>query len=128
MDSRVPGFYGLSADERLAELVDRCDLSADARDALEGDTGLETAERLSENVVSTIAYPLSVATNFLINGRDRFVPMATEESSVVAAAAHGAKLARERGGFETSVTGPYAIGQIQVVDVDDPYAATLWVL
>lgn len=128
MDSRIQGFYERSAEERLEELTDRLDLSADAREVLAGSARLETGQRLSENVVSTIEYPLSVATNFRIDGRDRFVPMATEESSVVAAAAHGAKLARERGGFTTSVTGPYAIGQIQLVDLEDPTAAKLRVL
>ncbi|WP_439026945.1 hydroxymethylglutaryl-CoA reductase, degradative [Haloarchaeobius sp. DT45] len=128
MDSRIPGFYELPPSERLDVLADRCDLSAAARDALESTSDLATADQLSENVFSTIGYPLSVATNFRIDGTDRLIPMATEESSVVAAAAHGAKLARERGGFSTSVTGPYMVGQIQVTDVDDPHAAKARVL
>ncbi len=125
MDSRIPGFYERSPDERLAAVVDRCDLSADATAALRSadESGLAVADRLSENVVSTTAYPLSVATNFVVDGADRLVPMTTEESSVVAAAAHGAKMARETGGFTTAVGDQLMIGQVQAVDVADPHAA-----
>jgi len=127
MDSRVPGFYERDPVERLNAVAERCDLSQAARNALSGSTD-ETADRLSENVIGTISYPLSVATNFVIDGRDVFVPMAVEESSVVAAASHGAKLARETGGFTTSVSSPRMIGQVQVRNVSDPVAARTRVL
>lgn len=78
---------------------------------------------MSENVVGTFSLPLAIATNFLIDGKDYFVPMAIEEPSVVAGASHGAKLAREGGGFTTEATPPLMIGQIQVVDLADPYEA-----
>ena len=61
-----------------------------------------------------MALPLGIATNFRINGRDLLIPMAVEESSVVAAASHGAKLARTKGGFRTSSTAPVGTGQIQI--------------
>lgn len=122
MDSRIPGFYELSPDQRLAAVEERCDLSAEEREALAGGPR-EVADRLSENVVGTVSLPLSVATNFAVDGEDYLVPMATEESSVVAAAAHGARMARETGGFETSVAGPEMIGQVGVRDVADPRAA-----
>ncbi|WP_276256446.1 hydroxymethylglutaryl-CoA reductase, degradative [Halomontanus rarus] len=128
MDSRVPGFYELSPADRLEAILERCDCDSDARDALETTSQLDVADQLSENVISTIAYPLSIATNFRIDGVDRFVPMATEESSVVAASAHGAKLARHHGGFYTSVDGPFMIGQIQVTDLADPRAARARIL
>jgi len=72
--------------------------------------------------------PLGVATNFLINGRDYLIPMAIEEPSVVAAASNAAKMARVRGGFNTSSTGPIMIGQIQVVGVADPFGARMRIL
>lgn len=83
---------------------------------------------MSENVVGSVAYPLGIATNFVIDGEDVLVPMAVEESSVVAAASHGAKLARETGGFTTAVTESRMIGQIQVAGVADPRAAKSRVL
>jgi hydroxymethylglutaryl-CoA reductase len=47
--------------------------------------------------------------------------MAIEESSVVAAASYAADLAREGGGFETGYTGSIMYGQIQLIDVKNPY-------
>lgn len=57
---------------------------------------------------------MGVAVNFLINGRDYLIPMATEEPSVIAAS-YAAKMVRDGGGFKTSSTTPVMIGQIQVV-------------
>jgi hydroxymethylglutaryl-CoA reductase len=46
--------------------------------------------------------------------------MALEEPSVVAAASNAAKMARVKGGFTVTNTGPVMIGQIQVVNVPKP--------
>jgi hydroxymethylglutaryl-CoA reductase len=124
MDSRISGFYKQDIEDRREAIVERADLSEDAIAALEGEAfGEEDADLVSENVVGTIKYPLSVATNFLVDGEDTLVPMAIEETSVVAAASNAAKWARAEGGFETDVSGPLMIAQIQAVDVADPYAA-----
>jgi hydroxymethylglutaryl-CoA reductase len=61
--------------------------------------------------------------NFLINGREYLVPMAIEEPSVVAAASFMARIVRDAGGFATDATEPVMIGQIQILDVPDPWAA-----
>jgi hydroxymethylglutaryl-CoA reductase len=81
------------------------------------------ADRMSENVVGTFALPLGIAVNFLINGRDRLVPMAIEEPSVVAAASNAARIVREGGGFTAEARASLMIGQLQVVDLDDPHEA-----
>jgi hydroxymethylglutaryl-CoA reductase len=126
MDSRIPGLYKQDIDERLSSVADRAGLSEDAVRAIEGESfDAADADVVSENVVGTIEFPLSVATNFRIDGEDVFVPMAVEESSVVAAAANAAKWARPNGGFFTSVSGPIMIAQVQAVDVADPHAAAL---
>ncbi len=129
MDSRISGFYKLPVDDRRAEIADRADLSEDAVAAI-GGTGLteELADTVSENVIGTIEYPISVATNFRIDGEDRLIPMAIEETSVVAAASYAARMARVQGGFETEVEPPRMIAQIQAVDVTDPEAARLRIL
>ena len=77
----------------------------------------DVADHMIENVVGGYTYPLGMATNFLINGKDYLVPMALEEPSVVAAASNAAKMARVKGGFTVTNTGPVMIGQIQVVNV-----------
>ena len=78
---------------------------------------------LIENTIGTFALPLGIATNFRINGKDYLVPMVLEEPSVVAAASNAAKMAREKGGFRTSSTGPVMIGQIQLTGIPHPQAA-----
>jgi hydroxymethylglutaryl-CoA reductase len=65
-----------------------------------------------ENTVTNYYLPLGVAPNFLINGTYYTIPMAIEESSVVAAASKAAKFWEERGGFKTTVLGTTKIGQV----------------
>jgi hydroxymethylglutaryl-CoA reductase len=56
--------------------------------------------------------PLGVAPNFLINGKYKTIPMAIEESSVVAAASKSAKYWATRGGFKATVINTEKIGQV----------------
>jgi hydroxymethylglutaryl-CoA reductase len=67
---------------------------------------------LSENYISNFVLPFSVAPNFVVNGKAYFLPMVTEESSVVAAASYAAKFWAGNGGFHTTVTGTVKQGQI----------------
>lgn len=46
-----------------------------------------------ENQVSEVETPMGIAQNFQINGKKKWIPMATEEPSVIAAASNGAKSA-----------------------------------
>jgi hydroxymethylglutaryl-CoA reductase len=119
--SKISGFFKLSPKERLDIVKEFADLTDDEVDAIKstGSMRLEKADMMIENVIGTFDVPLGIATNFLINGKDYLIPMAIEEPSVVAAASNSAKMARARGGFETSSTDPVMIGQIQIVDVED---------
>jgi len=65
-----------------------------------------------ENTVSNFYLPLGLAPNFLINGKYHVLPMAIEESSVVAAASKAAKFWSERGGFKATVINQKKIGQV----------------
>jgi len=65
-----------------------------------------------ENTVSNFYLPLGLAPNFLINGKYHVIPMAIEESSVVAAASKAAKFWSERGGFNATVLNQKKIGQV----------------
>ncbi len=65
-----------------------------------------------ENTVSNFYLPLSLAPNFLINGDFYTVPMAIEESSVVAAASKAANYWSTRGGFKATVLNTEKIGQV----------------
>ncbi|MEM7439987.1 MAG: hydroxymethylglutaryl-CoA reductase, degradative [Pseudomonadota bacterium] len=76
-----------------------------------------TADGMIENVVGTFELPLGVVPDFPVNGTDYNVPMAVEEPSVVAAAAHMAKTARPHGGFQAATTDPLMRAQIQILGV-----------
>ena len=65
-----------------------------------------------ENTISNFYLPFAVAPNFLINGKYYTIPMAIEESSVVAAACNAAKFWSNFGGFKTKVLGVEKIGQV----------------
>ncbi|WP_342512019.1 hydroxymethylglutaryl-CoA reductase, degradative [Sporosarcina sp. FSL K6-1522] len=123
--TRIPGFYRLSTKERFDIVTKGRDLSEDEVTYLSGDQALsmDLADSMIENVVGQISIPVGIATNFKVNGKDTFIPMATEEPSVVAAASNAAKAAYEHGGFFTSMSGTIMRGQIQVLNVADPYAA-----
>ncbi len=107
MTSRLPGFYRLSLSQRRAAL-------APLEEVLLEEGGLTTsqADELGENVVGRYALPLSIATNFIVDGEERLVPMATEEPSVVAACSNGARVARVAGGFTTSHEPPVTTCQL----------------
>lgn len=127
--SKISGFYKLNSQERLEIVKDFAGLT-DEETAVLGITGSlgDLADRMIENVVGTMPLPLGIATNFQINGKDYLIPMAIEEPSVVAAASNAAKMAREKGGFQTSSTEPIMIGQIQVTNVPDPFSAKFTIL
>ena len=128
--SRIPGFYKLPVEERLKKVAEFANLTEEEIELLkkEGNLNLKIADRMIENVIGTMAYPFGIATNFLINGKEYLIPMVIEEPSVVAAASNAAKMTRSKGGIHTSSTGPIMIGQIQLVDVKDPYAQKMRIL
>jgi hydroxymethylglutaryl-CoA reductase len=68
-----------------------------------------------ENTISNFYIPLGVAPNFLINGKYNSIPMAIEESSVVAAASKSAKFWSTRGGFKATVISTEKIGQVHFI-------------
>ncbi len=127
--SRYEGFYKLSIDDRIKFVKEFSELSDEEIDILKnGKLRIEEADKMIENVIGIFPLPLGVAMNFLINGRDYIIPMAIEEPSVVAAASHAAKLARVRGGFFANADESIMIGQIQFVDVKNPYEAIVKIL
>jgi hydroxymethylglutaryl-CoA reductase len=69
-------------------------------------------EEFTENTLSNFYLPFGIAPNFLINGELYAIPMAIEESSVIAAASKAAKYWFTRGGFKVQVLNTVKIGQI----------------
>ena len=124
-NSRLPGFYNLSLEERRSELLSRGFLDEADLAALTGEAGLnaQQADHMIENVIGLHSLPLGIASNFVINGREVLIPMAIEEPSVVAGASFMAKLARAGGGFTALAGPPEMIGQLQILEVSDPQSA-----
>lgn len=128
--SRLTDFRDRLPAERCTLATEAAGLPADVLAALAPGAGLsvEQADSMVENVIGVLGVPLGIATNFIVNGVEILVPMATEEPSVVAAASNAARIARLTGGFQSSSSAPLMQAQIQVVDVEDPHAGRLRVL
>jgi hydroxymethylglutaryl-CoA reductase len=121
--SEWSGFHKLPPEERIERLARHAHLTPEDCESLTGGLSARTAEPLVENVIGTFALPLGLAVGFVIDGENIVVPMAVEESSVIAAASHGAKIVAGAGGFTTDVREPMMIGQVELRDVRDGKAA-----
>lgn len=117
----MEGLHRLSRQERLARVKKFCRLTEDETRILSGEKALspEIAEHLIENVVGYFPIPLGVATHFNIDGRDLLIPMAVEETSIIAAASATAKWIRKEGSIKTQSRGNRIIGQVQIPSVRD---------
>lgn len=117
----LEGFHRLTHAQRLARLSEVCGLSTHETQVLSGERALplEIAEHLIENVVGYFPIPLGIATYFRMDGRDIPIPMAVEETSIIAAASATAKWIRRDGSIHTYSKGSLIIGQIQLPTVRD---------
>lgn len=130
LTARIPGFHRMSTAERLEAVAafSGLDGSTVAQLSAPGNIDPHLADHMIENVVATLSIPIGVATNMRVDGRDVLVPMATEESSVVAAVCNSARQCYASGGFVTSVSGNLMIAQVQLTGVTDPENARLRIL
>lgn len=128
--SRLSGFYKLDREARLAQVQSFSGLDAVAVQSLRESSALpfELLDRLVENAIGGFTVPVGLATNMRIDGRDMLIPMATEESSVIAAVGNAARQCRDTGGFFTSISGTEMIAQVQLVKVSDPFSARVKIL
>ena len=127
--SRISGMYKISPEDRLKAVAENADLNEEEVAAIgKMGLGLNQADKMVENVIGLYQVPLGVATNFVIDGKDVLIPMATEEPSVIAAASNGARMARGSGGFATSCTEPVMMALIQVTGLADPNGTRMTIL
>lgn len=118
MNQAVSGFSKLSKEEKIAWIAQT--YFSTPKDAIQllknywnSDEKIQKLhDEFIENTISNFYIPLGVAPNFLINGKYKTIPMAIEESSVVAAASKAAKFWSTRGGFTTRVIDTEKIGQV----------------
>ncbi|MHC1590699.1 MAG: hydroxymethylglutaryl-CoA reductase, degradative [Candidatus Helarchaeales archaeon] len=121
--SKLEKFYKKSLQERLEILQEKLHLSDNEIKLLEqganGKNILGILDGMIENVVGIFPMPIGMATNFIINGKERLITMVIEEPSVVAAASNVARMTRPHGGFHAEPVKSFMIGQIQLLDVND---------
>lgn len=92
-DNEKKKFYELTPEQRRQRLVQEKVVSqAEATGFKESVLTEDIANHLIENQISQVEIPLGVALNFQVNGQKKWIPMATEEPSVIAAASNGAKI------------------------------------
>ncbi len=123
--SVIPHFRSLSVAERRRVLAAVASVDeAEITNAVgQGGLGIETADKMIENAIGTLALPFGIALNVQVNGADYLVPMAIEEPSVIAAASHAAKRVRAAGGFQATMDESLMAAQIEVHDVPSAEAA-----
>mmetsp|Transcript_7673 Transcript_7673/g.6935 ORF Transcript_7673/g.6935 Transcript_7673/m.6935 type:complete len:565 (-) Transcript_7673:979-2673(-) len=80
--------------------------------------GLNTsiADHMVENCIGKLSVPMGLGLNFIINGKERIIPMALEEPSVIAASSSAAKFIAKYGGFKSLSSDPIMRGQIQIIN------------
>ena len=125
MQTPISGFSRLSKEEKIDWIVSQYfNQKPEAKDTLtsywnQDEKRQALHDDFIENTISNYYLPLGVAPNFNINGKLLTIPMAIEESSVVAAAAKAAKYWGERGGFKTEIIGEEKIGQVHFTYTGD---------
>ncbi|WP_317167166.1 hydroxymethylglutaryl-CoA reductase, degradative [Winogradskyella ludwigii] len=118
MPNTISGFSKLSKSEKIDWLLNTYFADKENAKALverywNSDEKLQKLhDEFIENTITNYYLPLGVAPNFLINETLYAIPMAIEESSVVAAASKAAKFWLERGGFKAEVLSTEKIGQV----------------
>ena len=110
------GFSKLSWQEREKRLIEMDILTSDEIQILHKETALSghLADHFVENTVGFFPLPLGVALNFRIDGDDYVIPMAIEETSVIAGASKTAKFIRDNGEITTKNLSELGIGQIHI--------------
>ena len=79
----------------------------------------ELAENFIENALGGFPLPLGMAAHFRMNNKDYAVPMAIEETSVIAAVSNMSKWIKKEGDIQARVLGENIIGQICLINISD---------
>ena len=126
------GFSKLSEQEKRNFIAELCSDSSITEKRLKQFLMDDETERnrfmdLSENTISSFHTPYGIAPNVVVDGKVYHVPMAIEESSVVAAASHSARFWAEQDGFRVKEISTVKIGHVYFRWFDDPsYLKNRW--
>lgn len=110
----LEGYSKLSYEDKIKRLLQVGVIEQDDLDILAKKTALdfELSNQFIENAIGSFPMPLGLAMNFVINDKDYIIPMALEETSVIAAASKTAKWIRETGKIESYTKGKCGLGQL----------------
>ena len=118
MNKTIAGFSKLSKSQKIDWIVKTYFSNAEGTKSIlkqywnTNEKLQQLHDEFIENTITNYYLPFGVAPNFLINGKHYTVPMAIEESSVVAAASKAAKFWLDRGGFKAEILSTTKIGQV----------------
>jgi len=121
MNKAISGFSKLSKEEKIKWIANQyfstpTEAIALLKNYWNSDEKIQKLhDEFIENTITNFYIPLGVAPNFLINGKYSTIPMAIEESSVVAASAKAANFWSTRGGFKATVLNTEKIGQVHFI-------------
>lgn len=118
--SLFKNFSKLNREQRLQQLIAMGALTTDDVNYLNTSVDQNInhlADQFIENAIGCYQLPLGIAANFHIDGKDYAIPMAVEETSIIASASAMAKWIKECGEITTETIGENIIGQIQIAKV-----------
>ncbi|MBW8199803.1 hydroxymethylglutaryl-CoA reductase, degradative [Flagellimonas abyssi] len=121
MNTPVEGFSKLTKTQKIDWITNNCTKDPKGtKQVLEQYWNMDPRvqklhDEFIENTVSNYYLPFAIAPNFKINDKLYAIPMAIEESSVVAAASKAAKFWLERGGFKAEIIGTEKVGQVHFI-------------
>ncbi len=124
----IKGYSKLSKEAKIEWLIENYFESPEKALSLlksywHGDVDVQKMhDEFIENTLTNFYLPYGVAPNFLINGKLYCMPLAIEESSVVAAAAKAANFWVTRGGFKTTVLSTVKNGYVHFIYKGSPIA------
>lgn len=118
----LDGFSKLSREERYQRLFDLGYIGQGEFDFLMNEMPTDPAlsDHFIENSIGYYKMPIGVAVHFNINGEDKIIPMAVEETSIIAAASKTAKWVKAHGEIRATTLGADIIGQIQIARSQHP--------
>ena len=121
---KFKGFSKLHYEDRLKRLRELAYLSKEDIAYLKlGSVSKKLKERVEltqcfiENALGYFPLPLGLAANFIINKKPYVLPMAVEETSIIASASKTARWICKEGEISTHVLNTLSIGQVQIPKV-----------
>ncbi len=116
------GFSKLTREMRYQKLLEADLINPKEYEFLKNEMPMDSslADHFIENALGYYKLPVGIAVNFCINGQDKVIPMAVEETSIIAAASKTAKWVKNNGEILTRTIGKEIIGQIQIAKAKRP--------